>query len=396
MQVVRRTQTRHHDRHQAHRRSDPRPDGDGLPDAPAVDETARPRTTPASRRRAPNRLPCTDVVRPADPAAGFDPNDDPATARLQRVRHRHVDPGHAEARAPPATATAPLANELYLTCGNSARADALELPRGDSSTSRSRPSRASSCDARSRRRRAARSTRAASSSRPSGDGDYQAILNWAKRRHGPTDDHRHRADDPNFMFFAHRVQPMLVKKGCMMLQCHSAAMFHDYRLRGGSGGSFSLAASQKNYELSLAQLGARQRRRQREPHRPEEPLSPRSVDAERRRHRAPRRPAPRRLRARHGSVRHALRRRKHATTTTTTTIDTIPAYCMIPRVAQTRARDAPRQVQRRAVTCRRSARSSTSSAPTRAGADQRATTSTSYSRRRASSTSLAATLDATG
>ena len=33
---------------------------------------------------------------------------------------------------------------------------------------------------------------------------------------------------------------MLVKKGCMMAQCHSAAMFHDYRLRGGSAGSFSL------------------------------------------------------------------------------------------------------------------------------------------------------------
>ena len=40
----------------------------------------------------------------------------------------------------------------------------------------------------------------------------------------------------------------------MMLQCHSASMFHDYRLRGGSGGSFSLSATRKNYELSLTQL----------------------------------------------------------------------------------------------------------------------------------------------
>ncbi len=40
----------------------------------------------------------------------------------------------------------------------------------------------------------------------------------------------------------------------MMVQCHSASMFHDYRLRGGSGGSFSLSATRKNYELSLAQL----------------------------------------------------------------------------------------------------------------------------------------------
>ena len=38
--------------------------------------------------------------------------------------------------------------------------------------------------------------------------------------------------DPAFLFFAHKVQPMLVKKGCMMIQCHSASMFHDYRLHG--------------------------------------------------------------------------------------------------------------------------------------------------------------------
>jgi hypothetical protein len=57
-----------------------------------------------------------------------------------------------------------------------------------------------------------------------------------------------------FDFFAHRVQPILVKKGCMMLQCHSAAMFHDYRLRGGSGGSFSLSATKRNYTLTLAQI----------------------------------------------------------------------------------------------------------------------------------------------
>ena len=55
-------------------------------------------------------------------------------------------------------------------------------------------------------------------------------------------------------FFSQKVQPLLVKKGCMMVQCHSATMFHDYRLRGGSGGSFSLSATRKNYELSLAQL----------------------------------------------------------------------------------------------------------------------------------------------
>ena len=47
---------------------------------------------------------------------------------------------------------------------------------------------------------------------------------------------------------------MLVRRGCMMLGCHSSSMFHDYRLRGGSGGHFGLPATRKNYELSLEQL----------------------------------------------------------------------------------------------------------------------------------------------
>lgn len=83
------------------------------------------------------------------------------------------------------------------------------------------------------------------------DPNYVAMLNWATA-HGPES---FTNIAPNLLFFAHRVQPMLVKKGCMMLQCHSAAMFHDYRLRGGSGGSFSFPATFKNYQLSLEQLG---------------------------------------------------------------------------------------------------------------------------------------------
>jgi hypothetical protein len=83
------------------------------------------------------------------------------------------------------------------------------------------------------------------------DPNYVAFEDWAVK-HGPS---KFSSASPNLLFFAHRVQPMLVKKGCMMLQCHSAAMFHDYKLRGGSGGSFSYAATVKNYQLSLAQLG---------------------------------------------------------------------------------------------------------------------------------------------
>ncbi|HEY5243569.1 MAG TPA: hypothetical protein VIJ22_18945, partial [Polyangiaceae bacterium] len=82
------------------------------------------------------------------------------------------------------------------------------------------------------------------------DPSYQALLQWATAHAAPDDT----GLDPAFLFFAQKVQPILVKKGCMMSQCHSAAMFHDYRLRGGSAGSFSLTATMRNYTFSVAQM----------------------------------------------------------------------------------------------------------------------------------------------
>jgi hypothetical protein len=79
---------------------------------------------------------------------------------------------------------------------------------------------------------------------------YQAILQWATEKGGPTTV----PTEPGFRFFADRVQPMLVKKGCMIVGCHSPSMFHDYRLRGGSGGHFGLPATRTNYELTLEQV----------------------------------------------------------------------------------------------------------------------------------------------
>jgi len=82
------------------------------------------------------------------------------------------------------------------------------------------------------------------------DGGYQALLAWATQ-HGPPST----ADlGPGFDFFAHRVQPVLVRKGCMQMQCHSGASFHDYRLRGGSTGAFSFSATKQNYKMSVGQL----------------------------------------------------------------------------------------------------------------------------------------------
>src|SRR5688572_9276426 len=82
------------------------------------------------------------------------------------------------------------------------------------------------------------------------DPDHRAIERWAEAKGGPTNV----PTNGGFSFFASRVQPMLVKRGCMMLGCHSPAMFHDYRLRGGSGGHFGLPATRTNYDLSLEQL----------------------------------------------------------------------------------------------------------------------------------------------
>lgn len=85
------------------------------------------------------------------------------------------------------------------------------------------------------------------------DPGYQALVTWATEKGGPTDQVVPGQDD-GLLIFASRVQPLLVKRGCMMVNCHSGSMFHDYRLRGGSGGHFGLPATRKNYELTLDQL----------------------------------------------------------------------------------------------------------------------------------------------
>ncbi len=82
------------------------------------------------------------------------------------------------------------------------------------------------------------------------DSGYTGLFDWAREKGGPT----HIPEEPGFAIFAERVQPMLVKKGCMQLGCHSPTMGHDYRLRGGSAGHFSLPATRRNYELTLEQV----------------------------------------------------------------------------------------------------------------------------------------------
>src|SRR5690606_24640439 len=51
-----------------------------------------------------------------------------------------------------------------------------------------------------------------------------------------------------------RVQPMLVKRGCMLLGCHSTPAFSDFRPRAGSGTHFGLSATRSNYHEVLKQV----------------------------------------------------------------------------------------------------------------------------------------------
>lgn len=87
------------------------------------------------------------------------------------------------------------------------------------------------------------------------DAGYQAIASWATDVVSRNPDIAHETDtDEGLRFFANRVQPTLVRKGCMFLNCHSPSMFHDLRLHGGSQGAFSRVATRRNYESSRLML----------------------------------------------------------------------------------------------------------------------------------------------
>jgi hypothetical protein len=87
------------------------------------------------------------------------------------------------------------------------------------------------------------------------DANYLMLKSWVEER-GSASFATFQASPgaTNVTFFAHRVQPILVRKGCMMMQCHSPAMFHEYRLRGGTGGAFSLFATLRNYTSTILQM----------------------------------------------------------------------------------------------------------------------------------------------
>jgi hypothetical protein len=87
------------------------------------------------------------------------------------------------------------------------------------------------------------------------DPEYRKILAWASSSIERTPALLDFGDaDEGLRYFGNRVQPVLVRKGCMFLNCHSPSMFHDLRLRGGAGGGFSSLAIRRNYEMARALL----------------------------------------------------------------------------------------------------------------------------------------------
>ena len=181
-------------------------------------------------------------------AAGFDPSTAPSTADYQTFLSS-VEP-IIESTCNAGNCHGSQINALYLTCGGSSQQQVWWNYYAASQYVSATPQQSEIV-------RRPLATSQGGSYHEGGpiyasvqDPSYQAVLQWATARGAPSS----AGLTPGFLFFAEKVQPMLVKKGCMMAQCHSAAMFHDYRLRGGSAGSFSLTASMINYALSISQM----------------------------------------------------------------------------------------------------------------------------------------------
>ncbi|HYQ43033.1 MAG TPA: hypothetical protein VER11_13725 [Polyangiaceae bacterium] len=194
-----------------------------------------------------DQTPCSNDIG-SDPE--FDPTTDPTGADYKTFVNR-VNPVLGQ-RCSAGNCHGSPANSLYLTCGASAEAtrwnyfavgDYVSVDTGASEILRRALSPAVGGVYHE----------GGTVFETTSDSGYQALVDWATEKGGPTDQVVPGKDD-GLLLFADRVQPLLVKRGCMMVNCHSGSMFHDYRLRGGSGGHFGLPATRKNYDFTLEQL----------------------------------------------------------------------------------------------------------------------------------------------
>jgi hypothetical protein len=187
-------------------------------------------------------------------ARGFHPTADPADAEAFEAFVRDVQPTLLESCAGGACHGSEFA-DLYLTCGDTEEerrwnffvtVQHLNTPASTSELLR-RPLAAL---------RGGTYHEGGDVFAGTDDPGYQRLAAWAEDVVGRRPDLLQPEEvDEGLAFFADRVQPALVRKGCMFLNCHSPAMFHDLRLRGGSQGTFSRIATHENYEISRLLMG---------------------------------------------------------------------------------------------------------------------------------------------
>jgi hypothetical protein len=186
-------------------------------------------------------------------AHGFDPNAEPADAQSFDAFVSNVQPVLNNGCAGSQCHGNPIA-DLYLTCGETPKQRRwnyfVAKEHLDEPVSTSELLRRPLSDQRGGAYHEGGDVIASTSEQA-----YQTLFDWAadlvQRRPELI---RPETDDEGLRFFANRVQPALVRKGCMFLNCHSRAMFHELRLRGGADGMFSSIATRKNYEMSKEML----------------------------------------------------------------------------------------------------------------------------------------------
>ena len=311
----------------------------------------------AGARRRNEPRPCVFAragPRPRHRSHDAPPNDPTSFERSSRERAAGAGRAAAPARAVTATRIA----DLYLSCGDDEPSSA--------GTTRSRC--ATSTSRRSDLRAAAPPARAcapAASFHEGGDifgdtedPDYRKILAWANdigQARARSCSQFSEADEKACASSPIACSRLLVRKGCMFLGCHSPAMFHDLRLRGGCARRLLRGRDAPQLRDVARDAGARIAR-------PEHSrliaknLCPPSARWPRRA--APRRRVVRRLRrlcaTPHARVRSTSAR---ASTPTRGDLNEVPAYCVlarwhaIERAAGDRARRARRAQPRRSASC---------------------------------------------
>ncbi len=87
------------------------------------------------------------------------------------------------------------------------------------------------------------------------DSGYQALVAWATEKGGPTDQVVPGVDD-GCSRSPIACKPLLVKRGCMMINCHSGSMFHDYRFAAAAA-AISVCPRAQELRVHARAIGAR-------------------------------------------------------------------------------------------------------------------------------------------